>query len=123
MPGAAFEEVGEGGPDRERHAEDIDEAIERQCSGDSSRNPRLPQAGVREHRVDAAERVERRLRQRLVIVPLGHVAPHADRALRASELLGEVVESILAPGAEDQPIAGLRGAPWRWPRRSRSRHR
>jgi len=69
------------------------------------------EAGVREHSVDAAERVERRLRQRLVVLPLGDIAAQADRALRSPELLGEVVEPILAAGAEHQPVAGLRGAP------------
>ena len=65
--------------------------IERQCSGDSSRNPRLaPKPAFANTASIRPNDVERRLRQRLVVVPLGDVAAHADRTFGAAELLGEL---------------------------------
>ena len=82
--------------------------IERQCSGDSSRKPRwAPKPALANDGVDAAEALERRLAQRLDVVPVGDVAAHGQRPLLAAELRGQLDQLVLAPRAEHQPVAAL----------------
>ena len=68
------------------------------------------EAGVGEHRVDPPEGLERGPGQGLHLIPLADVAAHRDRLVGAAELLAQRLEPILAPGAEDEPVAGPRGA-------------
>ena len=72
-------------------------------------SPRRSEPGVRERHVEAPEPLERRLHERLLLLPLGHVAGHGDRALGAAQLLGERLDAVGGARAERQPIAGLGG--------------
>ena len=114
MAGPALEQVGEGCPHREGNAQDV---------GEDHRAPVLrgilqkaalgAEAGVREHGVDAAERFERGVGQRLVVSPLRHVAPHAHPACRSEPIgpaaLDQLDEAVVArrqAALEDVALVG-----------------
>ena len=65
------------------------------------------EAGVREVGVHAAEAVERRLDDGLLVVPARHVAAHGDRLLVAAELLRERLELVLGARGEHDAVAEL----------------
>ena len=65
------------------------------------------EAGVGEVGVHAAEAVEGRLDERLLVVPARHVAADRDRLLVAAELLRERLELVLRAGGEHHAVAEL----------------
>jgi hypothetical protein len=95
---AALEQVGEGGADRQRNAQHV---------GEHHRAPVLDRVleetalgaepGVREHRVDASERIQRCLSERLVLLEVGDVTADGDRPLLPAQLDGQLTQAGLAP--------------------------
>ncbi len=68
------------------------------------------EAGVGEGDVEAAEALEGLRHHRLLLSPVGHVAGHGQRALRAAELVGQRFELVHRARGEHQAEAVLRGA-------------
>ena len=72
-------------------------------------SPGRPEPRVRKRHVEAAEPLERRLHERLLLLPLGHVAGHRDRALGSAQFLGERLDAVGGARSERHPMAGLGG--------------
>ena len=110
MAGVLLEQVRQGGADRERDAEHV---------GEHHRAPLLgrllqeaaggAEAGVGEDRVEAPEALDGGLDEALVVLEVGHVGAHGERAVVSAELTGQRLELLLRAGAEHQPVAGLGG--------------
>ena len=113
MPARAGQR-GDRRADRERGAVDVREHHLAPVLGRVLQEAaRAAEAGVGEGGVDALRR--RRARPAtiaLLLLPLGHVAAHRERALGAAELLGERLQPLRA-SAPRAPRASPRAAPWR----------
>ncbi len=112
MAAIALEQMGEGGADRVADAEHVGEHHLAPLLGRFLEKAALgAEAGVGEDGVEAAESVDRRGGEALVVLPLGDVAANGDRGLVAAELLGQLPELVLAAGRKHQAVSALGGRP------------
>lgn len=77
--------------------------------GQEAATPRHPRVG--QHGVHAAEVIEGRRHETLLVVPHGHVTGYRQRSLGTSELLRQATQLGFAPRRKHHSIAGSGGGP------------